>query len=652
MTVKNMHIRSAVRHPVQKDYDALGLKEGVNVIVGELNAGKTKWLQMIDFVLGDTGKPEEAFDKELADKYERVSLEIKIGGEEVHIERRWKEPGTKGKIFVNDEGKTPKQFSEFMLNKLEIPIIHVPSGNPYADRTWPELSWREMFRHMYKQERFWSDFSQKQGEVVRSACILHFLNAATSLYPKEFGDLVVKKKDKDRIEAQKDVFISVLQDVAVDVVGQPEMTVAVTPDSILESRQRIAARLAEIDAARKDLLKNFDQESAATEPGFETVKQHLESLYEELGTAENGRNDIVRRHSELREYAKTLDAELARFARVKTGVSVLADLKVTHCPACDQVVPDKSRVPDSCPVCCQKYAATNDDVSAGRRRIEFEEQQVSEELDELHKLIQELDKELRAFVIQVAEIKQRIQAEKRLINSGQALSVRAIPPEFAFFDQETGRITAQLQQLDRIERALGSREEMNAKISALEEEIVGLDAEIKRLTPTVDFEGLGDLLSDRMNSYLNTVNADNMSHWKTGRVSVKLRKDSFDLYLDGQPWTIRAGGTANYVIQIAYHYALLSLSKDRRYNYPGFLIIDFPPHFSKADDLRDSENYLLKPFVELCFKKEMMGSAGHHSRPGFRQLEWGKHHSSLKKCLSLGKAKHRCSCLKLEQNKK
>jgi hypothetical protein len=36
--------------------------------------------------------------------------------------------------------------------------------------------------------------------------------------------------------------------------------------------------------------------------------------------------------------------------------------------------------------------------------------------------------------------------------------------------------------------------------------------------------------------------------------------------------------------------------------------MDFPPHFSKANDLRDSENYLLKPFVELLSKKEMVGS--------------------------------------------
>ncbi|OGR34883.1 MAG: hypothetical protein A2091_13655 [Desulfuromonadales bacterium GWD2_61_12] len=608
MTAKKMHILSAGRYPVQDDHDTLALKEGVNVIVGELNAGKTKWLQMIDFVLGDDGKPEEAFDKELAEKYDRVTLTVVIGREEFNIERRWKETGAKSKIFINDEGMTSKQFSEFILGKLEIPIIHVPSGNPYADRTWPVLSWREMFRHMFKQERFWSDFAQKQTDVVRSACILHFLNAATSLYPKEYGVLVAKKKEKDRLEAQKDVFVRVLQDVAVEVVGQPEMTVAVTPESILESRQRLNARLAEIDTAKAAVLENYDKKASIDNPEFDTAKTNLESLHEELGKIESERNEIVRRYSELTEYAKSLEAELARFTRVKAGASVFADLKVTHCPACDQEIKDQILDTDHCPVCGRIHVGANDNISAGSRRIEFEEHQVSEELDELRQLVKEIEQELRSFDVQISEVIQRIQEEKRSVNSARALSVRAIPPELALFDQEIGRILSQLQQLQRIERTLGTREEMNAKISTLEEEIDALDAEIKRLTPTIDYEGLGDLLSDRMNSYLNLVNADSFSRWKTGRISIKLRKDTFDLFLDGQPWTVRAGGTAYNIIQIAYHYALLSLSSDEQYNYPGILIIDFPPHFSKAGDLRDSENYLLKPFVDLCSKENMAGA--------------------------------------------
>jgi len=157
MTAKMLHIKKAVRYPAEDNHDTLDLTTGVNVIVGELNAGKTKWLQMIDFVLGDPGKPEEAFVQELVDKYDRVALVLDIGAEEISIERRWKEAGAKRKIFVNDQALTVQEFSDFMLDRLDIPLIRVPSGNPYGDRSWPALT----------------EFSKSKDTMALPTAILH-----------------------------------------------------------------------------------------------------------------------------------------------------------------------------------------------------------------------------------------------------------------------------------------------------------------------------------------------------------------------------------------------------------------------------------------------------------------------------------------------
>lgn len=608
MTARKIRIKQAIRYPIMDDQDSLELKPGVNVIVGELQAGKTTWLRMIDYVLGDTGKVDEAFDAALAEKYERVVVTLGIGDEDIVVERRWKETGAKSKILVDGEKMAPLEFSTFLLGKLNIPVIHIPSGNPY-ERTWHELSWRELFRHIYKQERQWSGFVEKQPEVTRSACILHFLGTATSLYPEEFMERVAKKKEMDRLEAQKDVFVGVMQDLAVDLVGQPGMTVAVTQDSVSTSRQRLRNRLTAIEAQRAALLDDFDkQNTKGTTANFDAMRERLLGLHGELGKAEAQRNGTVRRKAELVAYAASLTAELERLARAKAGASVFADLRVTHCPACDQEVPDRASSPDRCSVCGQIHVERQGDSAAGTRRIEFEEQQVTEEREELDRLIGELDQELKALSIQITNINHRISTKTRTFYAAQSLAVRAVPPDIALLDQEAGQIDEQLQQLDRVERAIGSRDDMNAKIAALDAKIAELDIEIKRLTPTIDFGFLGDLIADRMNDYLNLVNTDSLSRWKTGRVTVRLRRDDLEVYLDNQRWTVKAGGTATCMIQIAYHYALLSLTKDGKYNYPGFLIVDFPPQFLKAGDLRDSENYLLKPFVDLCETEQMDGS--------------------------------------------
>lgn len=608
MTTRILRIKNVARYPMDGDHDRLEFEEGVNVIVGEMNTGKTKWLQMIDFALGDQYGPEEAFAQELADKYERVTLALDVGGEEIVVERRWKEIGAKTKIFVNEEGMTPKQFSEFILEKLNIPLINVPSGNPYADRTWPELSWRELYRHMYKQENLWSDLVQKQVEVVRSACILQFLDVARNLYSEAYGLYVAKQKEKAKLEAQKDVFVGVMQDLAMDLVRQPEMTVSITPDSINASRKRLDDRLAEIQKQREELLRTLDRNTSKDSKDYSTTKDHLEVLYGKLGHLEGERNQNARRRNELVEYSKTLETELAKFARAKTSVSVFADLKVTHCPACDQLVPTPSLSSNLCHVCGQPHVSTTNDETEGKHRIEFEEQQVSEELDELKKLIAELEQEAKMLDAQITDMRHTIRGEQRAIHDAQAFAIRAIPPELSLLDQEAGQISAEQAQLDRVSRSLGNREQMSSKITALDKEIAALDSEIKSITPSINYSDLGDLLADRMNDYLNSLNADRLSKWKTGRVSVKLRKDDLEIMLDGQRWTAKAGGTAQYIVQLAYHYALFSLTKDHSYNYPGFLIIDFPPHFAKAANLRDSETYLLEPFVKLCSLPDMKGA--------------------------------------------
>lgn len=338
------------------------------------------------------------------------------------------------------------------------------------------------------------------------------------------------------------------------------------------------------------------------------MRERLLGLHGELGKAEAQRNDTARRQAELVAYAATLTAELERLARAKVGASVFADLRVTHCPACDQEVPDRTTSPDRCTVCGQIHVERQGDNAAGTRRIEFEEQQVAEEREELNRLVGKLDQEMKTLSTQIANINHQISAETQTVAAAQSLAVRAVPPDIALLDQEVGHIDEQLRQLDRVERAIGSRDDMNAKIAALDAQIADLDIAIKRLTPKIDFGSLGDLIADRMNDYLNLVNTDSLSRWKTGRVTVRLRREDFEVYLDNQRWTVKAGGTATCMIQIAYHYALLSLTKDGEYSYPGFLIVDFPPQFLKAGDLRDSENYLLKPFVDLCATKQMAGS--------------------------------------------
>src|ERR1035437_5824888 len=175
---RTLAIESVRRVPEAGEPEELSFEPGVNLIVGPPNAGKSKWLSFIDFVLGDTDPPEDTLGPELAESYRSVSIIVRVHGLENPVaappagvgegvatveddgsrrflfERRWKEPGMKGKVIVDGDAMTTDEFSSFLLTTLGMPLLHYPKGDPYAPRAWPALSWRTLFRHVYREDRF------------------------------------------------------------------------------------------------------------------------------------------------------------------------------------------------------------------------------------------------------------------------------------------------------------------------------------------------------------------------------------------------------------------------------------------------------------------------------------------------------------------
>lgn len=608
MTVKTLRIVSATRFPQQNEQDHLIFEPGVNLIVGDLNSGKTKWIQMLDFALGDGGTAKDAFNSEIAEKYDSITVKINIDGAEHTIERRWKERNAKTKIFLDGDSITSEDFSVFMLESLNIPRIELPSGNPY-DRDWIELSWRELFRHMYKWERPWDGFAEKQPPATRSACILHFLQSAQQKFLGSFGELVRKRKDLTQLKAQRELFADVLQDVALEVSRHREMTVAVTPESIQVTRQRIKAQASQLETRRAAILSELDQAIRNKNPEFDAIRQRLSAVYKLRGEFERERNDGLKRRSELETYIASLRTELSRFDRIKVGAAAFADLKVTHCPACDQEVKPQRFSPELCHVCGQQHLTQEQEGhQSASRRVEFEEQQIREEISELEDLVMNLDQATREINDRIAESEREIALESALIERATTFAERAIPPDLAIMDQERGKLDSELEQLDRIEQSLKRRTEMNTTIAALEDEVALLEAEAASNRNKINYGELSTILSDRMNDYLNAMHADELAQWQFGQIKVKLDERDLKVELDNEDWTKKAGGSVQYIVQLAYHYALLSLTKNGIYNYPGFLIIDFPPQFASAKDLGASENYLIEPFVSLCADQKMLGA--------------------------------------------
>jgi hypothetical protein len=322
--------------------ESLTFEPGVNLLVGRPNTGKTKWLQTLDYLLGDTGENpfDGAVEEGLAEKYTAASADLIVGEERIRIERRWHEPGAKTKIFVDGEGMAARDFQHWLMGKLEIPLLNFPKGNPMSGQTWPELSFRMLLRHIYRQQRFWGGIADQQPDGEQHACLLQFLGLAEHLFTEDYGQLVTLKMEAERMKARREQYGQTLEELARDVLSAPGLTVSVSAGTVQAAQARLSqdteglrqrrnefleeARDRAVPPERRGRVAELGEKRADAVIKLEELRRKAKATSERLGN--------------LRQYRADLAEELDRMTRAEDAGVVLADLKITHCPACDQTV--------------------------------------------------------------------------------------------------------------------------------------------------------------------------------------------------------------------------------------------------------------------------------------------------------------------------
>jgi chromosome segregation ATPase len=602
------------------EIEELTFEPGVNLLVGPRNSGKTKWLQTIDFLFGDDIDANERLTDDIFAKYDSATIALSIGTEQYTVERLWKRAGMMSKVVVNGDALLLKDFREFLMEKLGIPIIRYPQGNPLGTRTWPELGWRSLFRHIYRRQRFWGDFADQQFESEQHACLMQFLGVAGALFSPEFGTLAQQQKEVMNMELQTEQFLSVLHQVTREVVNSKDLAVAITPDSVEEAVQRLQAEQTKVQSNREQLLQDLQDGAPAGNSGVASeLSKALVAVRSEREATAEVLQKTEARLQEVADYHRLLNEEFSRLQRAFDAGSVLADLKVTHCPACDQEVSNQSQTFDHCYVCKQGISGRNGSFRTAGRRVQFEVEQVQAELAETGDMLELLRQDVQKHKDQDDALEERqadIEASLQPIRSAVAA---ILPPELALYDIEMGRIQEQVRQLQRVKSSLDYREILSQRIEGLQRSIAALEGPVSAQRHSIDFRELATQMADGMNTYLNRINALRPGVYSQREVHFTFSDRGFRATVGDGRWDKKLGGTLSLYFLLAYHYALLRLTVMPGCHYPGLCLIDFPAEL--PDTIVDEENFLVVPFIELLGRDDMKGTQLIVAGTGFVGLE-------------------------------
>lgn len=621
MNNKTLIITKLSRFPHFGEEDSLEFSRGVNVIVGPPNTGKTKWFTILDYLFGKDEDPEELLGEDIYYKYDSAIVAFIIGDEFFEVERRWSGAGQTNKFIVNSEPLSKKDLWNFLMERLEIPIVHYPQGNPYGPRTWPELNWRSLLRHIYRQQKKWTDFADKQWEVEQYACMIQFLGLASALFSDEYRELVNRQKRIAELQFSKDQFVSMLQEVSKEIIDNENLGVALTPSSIDAAIGQIESNLRNVEEQKKEVILDLINSVTGENQEVDTkdLGEHLAHLNLRHENCLNTLRRTQERLNGIEAFRVQISEEQSRMERASEAGDVLADLNITNCPACDQILNREARE-NECYLCLRPLAHKQS-IEISSSRIEFELEQLTSEIKETDDLIFHLSRDIERLNIQRIEIESELRKVQQLLKPTRSAIASILPPEISRIDIEIGSLNEQKEQLLRVRTTLGRREKISDEILSIQATLTALEVQIKQQNRIIDFERSGDLLSDAMNDYLNQIAKINPASWTQEGVKFRIDDRKFDVKVGRSNWDAKLGGTLSLYFLFSYHYALLNLSRYEQCNYPGLVLLDLPAELEDASSIKDKENFVLEPFVNLLSSPGMETCQVIASGSAFEDLE-------------------------------
>jgi hypothetical protein len=328
-------------------------------------------------------------------------------------------------------------------------------------------------------------------------------------------------------------------------------------------------------------------------------------------------------------YRVSIQEELGRLERAQKAGMVLADLKVTHCPACDKPIQPSPHNSESCHVCQRPFGNSKPGLSR-LDRIEFELEQLKATLAEADELVATLNSETQRLAAEQNSERSQMATIRNMLRPIRAAAAAVLPPEIGVIDMQIGQHQERLTQIDRIGNSLSYRDVLSSQIDTIQTEASSLESEVATQSAAVDFERASDRLVDGMNAYVNSIHEKAPTSWTQDEVRVRLDERRFRFLVGDRRWNSQLGGTLSLYFLIAYHYSLMSLADKEGCHFPGFIALDFQAELEDGPSVADRENFVLEPFIELLATEPYIGcqviaaGAAFENLVGAHRIEFGK----------------------------
>lgn len=532
----------------------LEFKEGLNVISGDSDTGKTYAFQCLNYILGAEKTPKVINE---ADGYEQISLEFEIEGSCYRLERAIGankiiaicENEIRELSYKHDATNT-NNISRFLLSLLleHEMNIYVKKNSKNEKRT---LSFRDVVHLCMIDE------TDIIGETSVFQTVQYTNRTVKSSIFKYMVTGVDDEKDSPEDDSEQEnirragvvQFLEKKRDALVKEIAQIEADenyqLYVNSSTVSE----IIERIKDIRA----LITKYNLEISRNNTNIREIKQ---SCYED---------EILL--SEFEQLSIHYQEEIKRNGMISTHTEFLAQLPGLGCPICNQTFNMSVITPENEEVLYKYFMEHDLMIHKKIEELELAQKDITERLETNRTLIRKLE-ENNCELLEMIEEQQKI------------------------LETMSGNISM-IRQLDAIRKSLDI---YRSELTSIERDIIAYSEKVKKTAGKAvnQDSSLYDGYCQRVEDVLKKwgLSADNGVHFDS---------DNLDLYIDSKPRASWGKGYRAFIMS-AMVIGLMRYCCESELLHPGFVIIDSPlvslKERKKGADGQWVDDYMEKRMIE------------------------------------------------------
>ncbi|MGU3420838.1 hypothetical protein [Methylobacterium sp. D54C] len=512
----------------------LGFDDGLSLVYGASNTGKSFALKALDFMLG--GQRELPSIRE-RDPYSKVWLDVAFSlDDRVSLERAI--AGGAFKLHSGDvervlaprhDANSPNNISSFLLMKMGASgrKVSLDASGTHGNLTFRDIAPLVLTNEISIQSENSPAESGDRGDQTRERNVLKFL-----LTGEDDGAIVPVVKPKD-FRTGRAAKAAVLQDM-IDQLNAD-----------ISEKYRDPDGLGEQDTKLTESLQEIETELSTARTSIRSLLDEKRRLSNEISLAERRAVELSLSLESFSQLREVYVSDVSRLQAIEEAGFLLGISGKDECPVC------------GAPAAAQSHSHELAHIEDVRLAAEVEIRKIEQQREELERTVADTEIEGERLARSIRQQRDELSAvERKLENATPAA------------DMQQRRLSDILPVRDYVRHGLNLIDQRDRLVA--QKETISASRPPKRDT-TIQF----GLSTETAKDFSDTISDVLLAWGFPGQKHVVFDLNTYDLIIDGKERRNNGKGVRA-ITHAAFKVALMLFCRERSLPHPGFLVLDTP----------------------------------------------------------------------------